>query len=245
MTTVTAEQFFLVGGIIVLALILLGIGIIGLLRSRNPDPAAHTEVASKKPAPEWLRGLADTASKTVTRTPGSPSLPPEAVLLMRDPAAGWVVEVNGIRYTSLKDMHDDRAASQVLEALTGLQDFAGLKPSNDSVARTAPAERLAPAAEQTRLSATPAATPASGGAVLQPTYPAPSGSILDQIEKVLQRNLLRHPELSNRKIHVGAARDGSLLIEVDQQFYPAVNDVPEPDVREVIQASILEWERNA
>ncbi len=83
MSTVTAEQFLLVGGIVLLALILLGIGVIGALRSRNPDPAAHKAVTSDKPAPEWLKGLADTAScwstvplamsTTATWPPASPT----------------------------------------------------------------------------------------------------------------------------------------------------------------------------
>ena len=79
----------------------------------------------------------------------------------------------------------------------------------------------------------------------QPVYPAPPNSILDQIEKVLQRNLVQYPELAKRRIHVGAAADGSLLIEVDRQFYSHADDVPDPMVRNIIKTSIREWERTA
>lgn len=232
MDTVTSEQFFLVGGIIILALILLTAGIITALRSRNPDPAAHKPVASDKAAPDWLKNLADTASKTITRAPGSPILPADALLVMRDQATGsWVVEINGMQYANLKDIHDDRAASKVLEAMVGLQQFAGFTPTAAGQAQLTPAaiDQAAPAA----LSTTTAS---------QPTHPAPPNSMLDQIEKVLQRNLLKHPELGSRKIHVGAASDGSLLIEMDKQFYHGIEEVPEPAVRDLLRNAIQEWE---
>ncbi len=232
MDTITADQFFLLGGIIILALILLMAGIITALRSRHPDPAAHKPVASEKAAPDWLKSLADTASKTITRTPGSPILPSDALLVMRDPASGnWMVEINGMQYTSLKDIHDDRAASKVLEAMVGLQQFAGFKP-------------VTAGQEQLTLASTDQAAPTalSTTAASQPTHPAPPNSMLDQIEKVLQRNLLKHPELASRKIHVGAASDGSLLIEMDKQFYHGIEEVPDPVVRDLLRAAIQEWE---
>ena len=74
--------------------------------------------------------------------------------------------------------------------------------------------------------------------------PAPPNSILDQIEKILQHNLMRYPEFAERKIHVGAADDGSLLIEVDRQFYQHADEVPDLIIRGVIKASIQEWERS-
>ncbi len=248
MSTVTAEQFLLVGGIILLALILLGIGVIGALRSRNPDPAVHKAVTSDKPAPEWLKGLADTASKTITRAPGSANLPADALVVMRDAASGgWMIEINSVRYTNLKDIHDDRTASKVLEALAGLQELAGLKrPAAMPSAPPALARSDIPPAGQSKPNVEPAVAAAlQAGNSSSPVHPAPPNSMLDQIEKILQRNLMRQPELSRRKIHVGAARDGSLLIEVDQQFYQAVGDVPEPAVRNIIQVSIQEWERSA
>ncbi len=237
MESITADQFFLIGGIIILALILLAAGIITALRSRHPDPAAHKAVASEKPAPDWLKSLANTASKTITRAPGSPILPADALLVMRDSASGdWVVEINGMQYTSLKDIHDDRAASKVLEAMVGLQQFAGFKPITASQGQLmSAADQAAPAAPVAPPSAT----------VSQPTHPAPPNSMLDQIEKVLQRNLLKQPELSSRKIHVGAASDGSLLIEMDKQFYHGLEEVPEPAVRDLLRAAIQEWEHTA
>ncbi len=249
--SISMEQFVLVGGIILVALVLLMAGIVAALRARNPNPATNQAVSSDKPAPVWLKGLAGTAGKTIAGAPGATGVPADALVVMRDPVSGgWIVEINGMRYTNLKDVHDDRAASKVLEALAGLQEFAGVRPPAGSPPLGSPtASRPSPQPASQALSANvePAVAKAlqGGSPTSQPTHPAPPNSMLDQIEKVLQRNLLKHPELGNRKIHVGAARDGSLLIEIEQGFYQAVGDVPEPAVRDIIQASILEWERTA
>ena len=77
-------------------------------------------------------------------------MPPDAILVLRDPASSeWVVEVNGMRYNSLKDIHDDRAASKVLEALSGLQRFAGtipiIKPELKAPLGIVPAASASPA----------------------------------------------------------------------------------------------------
>ena len=119
----TFERFIPIAVGIGIALLLVLIGVVLALRQRTKSPAAHEATASDKPAPEWVKGLAGTAGKALTRAPAN--LPADAILVLRDPASSeWSVEVNGMRYNSLKDIHDDRAAGKVLEALGGLQRFA-------------------------------------------------------------------------------------------------------------------------
>ncbi len=243
----TFERFLPIVAVIGLALGLVLIGLVLALRQRSKGPAAHQAVASDKPAPEWVKGLAGTAGKALTRTSAA-NVPADAILVLRDPVSSeWLVEVNGMQYRSLKDIHDDRAAGKVLEALSGLQRFAGtipivgpeLKPAltgSLTSSPAAPARDIEPSVNQAMK---------PGVVVSSPLYPAPPNSILDQIEKVLQHNLMRYPEFAERRIHVGAASDGSLLIEVDRQFYQHADDVPDPTVRGVIKASIPEWERSA
>ncbi len=242
----TVERFIPIVGIIGVALLLVFIGLILMFRQRAKSPGAHEAVVEDKPAPEWVKGIAGTAGKAFTRTTFS-NAPMDAILVLREPGTGeWVVEVNGMRYSNLKDIHDDRAANKVLEALSGLQRFAGTIPIVKS-------ELRAPLPDNTP------STPAGPIALIEPSVaqaltkgnatastsmrPAPPNSILDQIEKILQHNLMRYPEFADRKIHVGAATDGSLLIEVDRQFYQHADEVPDVMVRGVIKASIQEWER--
>lgn len=239
----TIERFIPVVIVLGIAILLVLLGVVLALRQRNKSPQAHALVANDKPAPDWVKGVAGTAGKALTRTSAA-SIPADAILVLRDPISSeWVVEVNGMQYHTLKDIHDDRAATKVLEALSGLQRFAGsipiLKPDMKAplgAAAASPAKDIEPSVAQALKQGSAAASAAM--------YPAPPHSILDQIEKILQHNLMRYPEFAERKIHVGAANDGSLLIEVDRQFYQHADEVPDLTIRGVIKASIQEWERS-
>ncbi len=239
------ERFIPIVIVLGVALLLLLIGVVMAMRQRTRSPEAHEAVTSDKPAPEWVKGVAGTAGKALIRTSAA-NIPMDALLVMRDPASGeWLVEINGMRYQNLKDIHDDRAASKVLEALSGLQRFAGISPAVKSELKAPPG---APVPTKPAPDVEPSVAQAmqKGGPVISTAlYPAPPNSILDQIEKILQHNLMRYPEFAERKIHVGAASDGSLLIEVDRQFYQHADDVPEMNIRGVIKAAIQEWERAA
>jgi hypothetical protein len=240
------ERFIPIVSIIGIALLLVLIGVVLALRQRSKGPAPHEAVTDDRPAPDWVKNIAGSAGKTLTRT-GGPNLPADAVVVSRDSASGeWGVSINGMQYTALKDIHDDRAASKVLEALSGLQKFAGIAPVVKPDLKpklvilptpSVPAPGIDPTVAQ--------ALAQSGPAPTMPLYPAPPNSILAQIETILQRNLIRYPELADRKIHIGAAPDGSLLIEIDRQFYHHADEIAELQVRDLIKAAIHEWERTA
>lgn len=261
--SISDDRFFIIAGIVGLALLLLVVGLIAALRSRNKQTLEDSPVDST-PAPSWMKNIAGAAGKTLTGT-APVAAPPDAIVVLREAASNdWVVEINGLRYQSLKDIHDDKAAGKVMAAIEGLRQFAGLS----SAAATAPARPatasgespaaplpIVPAGESIPFvppDSAPRLEPVIVSALTQtaapatkPKYPAPAGSILDQIEKVVQRNLLKDADLSSRRIHIGAAADGSLLIEVDWSTYKSADEVPEGRVRDLIKASIQEWERTA
>jgi hypothetical protein len=240
------ERFILIVAIIGIALLLVLIGVVLAWRQRSKGPAVHEAVTDDKPAPEWVKNVAASAGKTLTRTSG-PNLPADAVVVSRDAASGeWVVEINGMPYKALKDIHDDRAAGKVLEALSGMQKFAGIAPAAHPDLKPKPVVLLTPSAPAPGIDPTVAQALAQSGPVSTlPLHPAPPTSILAQIETILQRNLIRYPELAHRKIHVGAAPDSSLLIEIDRQFYHHADEIAELQVRDLIKAAIHEWERTA
>jgi hypothetical protein len=250
------ERFILFAVIMLVALIAILIGIVVALRGRRVSK--EESPIDSKPAPEWVKNLAGAAGKTLMRTDSlTPNAPADALVVARDPVSNeWAIEFNGTRYNSLKDIHDNQAARKVLEALSNVQRFAGAIPITTVAPTPAPSpamiEPSAPPAVKPVLPVGPPLEPVVAAVLSQgdktpsrPKYPAPPNSILDQIEKVLQRNLLREPALANRKIHMGAAPDGSLLIEVDWNTYKSADEVPEADVRNLIKASIQEWERTA
>ncbi len=262
--SISDDRFFIIAGIVGLALLLLVVGLIAALRSRNKQTLADSPVDST-PAPSWMKNIAGAAGKTLTGTAPVVAAPPDAIVVLREAASNdWVVEINGLRYHSLQDIHDDKAAGKVMAAIEGLRQFAGLS----SAAATAPARPatasgespaaplpIVPAGESIPFvppDSAPRLEPVIVSALAQtaapstkPKYPAPAGSILDQIEKVVQRNLLKDPDLTSRRIHIGAAAAGSLLIEVDWSPYQSADEVPEGRVRDLIKASIQEWERTA
>lgn len=78
---------------------------------------------------------------------------------------------------------------------------------------------------------------------VQMDYQAPPElDIAGAIEAYLQHKLRHTPEYAGRNIHVHSAPDGGVRIEVDGQFYEAVSDVNNPEVRAFLSATIQEWQ---
>ena len=244
-----ADRFFVLAGVLGAAMILMIIGVVIMLRGRSKSKP-H-EDAEDKPAPTWFKNLAGTAGKALTH-PDTPAVAAsqDAIIVIRDPiSTNWSVEVNGMRYASLKDIHDDRAAHKVLDALNGMQRFAGsipimnAAPNNDSAGISLPPmEILTPLPVQPAAVILPIQT---GRSPAQPRHPAAPGSLLEQVEKILQRNLMKYPQLESSGIHIGATPQGGLQIEVGDSYYHAPDDVPDFTIRELIKTSIMEWERTA
>jgi hypothetical protein len=68
-------------------------------------------------------------------------------------------------------------------------------------------------------------------------------SIPDQIEALLQKRLVDHPEFAEREIHVRPSPHGGVRIEVDGEFFDGVGEVADDQVRALIQDVVREWEK--
>jgi hypothetical protein len=62
-----------------------------------------------------------------------------------------------------------------------------------------------------------------------------------EIEKLLQIRV-QSSSHSQRYIHVGRAPDGGLRFDVDDAHYSALDEIPDPQVQELIRAAIADWE---
>ncbi len=232
----------MIGGAVLVGALLVAGGVLIGLRSRRqatdkpadpftppteaPDAAPVVEAAAKREAPTWLSSW-------------QRKLPPDVILLSRDAATGeWLVELEGQRYRRLAEVHDDRAASKILGALEGMEAFAG-------ITQMIPAEPAPLPPAPTQPAPPPPVSGSTAGRMRQATYPAPAGSIIAQIEAMLQRELALRPEFGERAIHMGALPDGSLVIEVDLNFYKSPNDIPDPRVRDVVMAAVRTWEKSS
>ncbi len=228
------NQFLILVAVFGVALLLILGGLIVTARNRSAAKASHAAVTSSKSAPGWIKNLAGATGKTITGEAPSTTTQLDAIFVTRDPGSNeWVVDVNGTRYRNLKDIHDDLTARKVLDALSGLQRFAGSIPIVN-----VPAPIGDPIPTDSRAAVGP-----TSSALSSPKVFSSNDSLIGQIDAVLQHNLLRHAELSTRVIQISAAVDGSLRIEVDRQFYTAPDEIPEQSIRDIIKLSIQEWER--
>ena len=63
-----------------------------------------------------------------------------------------------------------------------------------------------------------------------------------RIEAYLQHKLNYTPEYTGRNIHVRTAPGGGVRIQVDDNFYDAVGDVADPEIRAFLAETIQEWQ---
>ncbi len=248
------EQLLLLGGILLAGMLLVvggawiglrarrqGAGDVNPLKPASDDrlrPASAEALGPlRRESPAWLSEL-------------QRKLPPDAVLISRDSATGeWVVELEGQRYRRLNEVHDDKAAAKIVSAIEGIKVFAGIAPATGPESSSTPPAARPPLSPSTTLRVNSVEGLAGAAHVLRrsasATYPAPEGSIIAQIETILQKEIALHPELSQRSIHMGATPDGSLLIEVDRQFYKSPDDVPELPVRDLVMQAVRAWETSS
>jgi hypothetical protein len=78
-----------------------------------------------------------------------------------------------------------------------------------------------------------------------PTAPMPSPtSFIDEIEEILQAHIRRLPSPLPVEVHVRTASDGSLQIEIGVDAYSSAEEVPDPQIRQLIQGAVSEWEKS-
>ena len=75
-----------------------------------------------------------------------------------------------------------------------------------------------------------------------PTHAAQAaqGSMIDQINHILELKLREMPE-EKRAIRLAESPDGTVRVFVGVESY-ALDDVPSPEVRQIIRAAVSEWE---
>lgn len=72
----------------------------------------------------------------------------------------------------------------------------------------------------------------------------PKLDIGSQINTILQDKLTKMPTFSGRHIELRSKLRGELEFIVDGRSYDAVGEIPDNDVKELLQSAIAEWERS-
>jgi hypothetical protein len=108
-------------GVVMLALVLLLLGIVTLGRSRK----AHEPVDTVPDATPLAQASGADAS--------SPS-PPEPIRIFLDPGGAATVEIEGRRFSQIRDIGNERLTQRALAALDALQRFSGIMPLRQTLA---------------------------------------------------------------------------------------------------------------
>jgi hypothetical protein len=196
----------------------------------------------------------------------------EIMQVIRVPPLGkLVVRFNGQRYESIDEVSEANVRQLMQAAIGELITFAGsyqtlvdagLAPplstqhsAPASIASSTPgddaeAERFVNKLERerdalkstapkptpsllTNLRRRPATTEASANKML---------NLVEQVDAILQRHLLKDPELGDRKIHLVQDAGGGLIIDVDGKRYERPREIDDPRIQNIIKQALKEWE---
>jgi hypothetical protein len=228
----------------------------------RPGKVFASETQRVQPVPEPdvpVTAEAATPPTVLERTPSDA----DTELVMRvwqDREGRLVVEAQGQRYRHLFEIRDGEVGRRVLDIINRLSEFAQLQesrlspespPWTDGSALPAAAGHAESDDVIDKLRAQDDAQPPRSRITadplpFRPQNPGQQSNItLDlarEVDQLLQVRLKATPEFAQRYIHVIGARDGTLRFDVDGRHYGSLQEVPDLQVRQVIQAAIADWE---
>ncbi len=181
------------------------------------------------------------------------------------PDARLIVQVGQERFESISEVHNATVRQQLMAAIGELIEFAGgystlvgagVAPNLSTGESTRVVQEATDAPQQAAISQ----SEERDGDSLKQSVPTESDSqpavttdvetgseiflnLVEEIDAVLQRNLLEHPSLSGRSIHLESDLHGQVLIEVDGEIYTSVDQIDDEEVKEAIVRARGEWER--
>jgi hypothetical protein len=220
-------EFFFVATLIVIALAGgLTVWLIryagGGKRKRRSDPMA---VETPAPMP--------------TAVPTSSSEEEQELLRVSRTGEGeLVVSVQGRPYRHLRQIADQQAGREAMEALKAVMAFSeGMPPSTSQAAPQAQQPSKPPSRVMDRP---PEPTTASAlrkpGSMLDPLF------LVEGIDDLLQQRAQERSDMVGRFIRLAAGPKGGLCIYVDQQVFESIDDITDPEVQALIKQVIREWE---
>jgi len=165
---------------------------------------------------------------------------------------GLVIFVQGQRRRSLQAITDPQVGRETIEAIKAVLEFSeGWLPSMRQQVVSPPVSSEATIDQETFLSQLRHSPPPSSKkppGLLAPLQRQTSSNLLDplhlvdEIDDLVQQRLREHPELTERRVRLTTGATGGLRIYVGRQAFDAVDDIPDPQVKALVQAAIREWE---
>lgn len=294
----TTTGLLLFGGFFVL-LLLVAIFVVALVylgkgqAKAQPAPRAASKAAPPASAPAASPRARQQAAEPAITQPAAarpevaqpaatPAAHPDEVMrVIRDRETGNVlVEVDGQRYTHIRQIHDAAVGRRVLSAVAGLVQFTGGMAANPQAVRamtgqevhrpppttaTASPLRRENASLQAERSPQRLSDPVSLDAVdppppqqnysaigffrrgfqAPPPEPVPSAMAwIEEIDEILQRAIRALPTPPSQAVRVTSGDDGMLQIIIGVRAYDSADQVPDPQIRGLIEAAVAEWEKS-
>jgi hypothetical protein len=184
------------------------------------------------------------APATVATPPAfaEPTLTEERELLRvaRTDKGVVAVFVQGQRYHRLQEIKDPQVGCETIEALKAVLTFAeGWLPLRQATAQAV--ARKSTVDEEAFLEQLRSRNLFSAGnsSRLSPSEPLIP---VEVINNMVQERLRKRPDLAAQRIYMATESRGNLRIYVGMQSFEAVDEIPNTEVRALIQDAIHEWE---
>jgi hypothetical protein len=271
----TTTGLLLIGGFFVL-LVLVAIFVVALVYLGKGQ-------VKKQPSPQAASTPAPPVSPSPRQQAPQPAIAPaagpdEVMRVIRDQETGGVlVEVDGRRYTHIRQIRDAAVGRRVLSTVADLVQFTGGMATNpqavqgvraaagEQAYRAPPGDTIAsppraPGTSPQRLSdlvsldaIEPPSTQQGNGMIgffrrgfqPAPADPVPSSTAwIEEIDEILQRTIRALPTPPSQAVRVASGDDGMLQIIVGLRTYDSADQVPDPQIRGLIEAAVTEWERS-
>ncbi len=252
MSPENAEQLF---NLLPLILVILGVGILsiaGWLVWVFTRPGGWRPPGSKE---------VDMPASADAETPGAAQIEPAAPFLtLTRGLDGWEIAVSGQRYGSLEDVADAETRDEVVDAIRALARFAsnyvqrqrsvGPSPTADAADESGPRDPAPTTTDSSVSLQQLPARPPNAAAVDSyprriPTTPAliPSINLAQEIGDIVEEMLAETPSLQGHAVTLTSGRGGGIVFAVDGKLYREIDEIPHPEIRELIRQATREWER--
>ena len=157
----------------------------------------------------------------------------ELLCVSRTEKGDLAVFVQDQRYRRLSEIKHPQVRSEAIAALKAMLTFAegwllSTAPKSPQPVPTTPVVEQAAFLTELRQQA--------------PSHTPESRTFVDEINDLVQQRLQERPALAEHRIHLTTGKDGGLRIHVGQQTFDAVSDIPDLEVRALIQDTIREWD---
>ena len=174
----------------------------------------------------------------------APPRPPETVTVkVDDPGLLRIKNEDGTLALDLDGSRVDTTAltgeqrKRLIEMLTLVRPWLEGKPA------PAPSKPAPPPQSQPAPASPPAqvASPRSATIAIEDRPIAPAGSIVSQIDSILQARLAGTP-LEDRGVFLAQSPEGGVMVYIGLTKYAGIDEVPDPEIKAAIRSAISEWE---